>query len=662
MAPCSLAVIESQEGAAVTRSAEKAMRQELVSNPCRDHAVESHNSYASGDLSIELGRDPLRKPRFSRFVHPPANITAAVQEMRLAAAAKRASKQRSWAATYPFTKRSSNAPKFERFANPPTNIRAAVQRMRVVTRARMAFRTRSWEASYSFTRMSFKTPKFERFANPPTNITAAVLRMRAVTRARMAFRTRSWEASYSFTRMSFKTPKFERFANPPSDIQAAVQEMRLAAAAKRASKQRSWAATYTFTKRSLHVPKFKRFANLSCDIQVVVEEMRKCLRAKRVAKTSLEDEVLIEDMNDEPDVSAVVTVQAVRDSTMKMLMAPPSNMNKTREHLQYLLGSLQREVSNIDGNTLKMLERQLALPEPSGAPVSAIPAEPLSVTTFDNEPSNDSSWMRLCETELEPPTDKDVRKACVHCERSLRNFRMEMERQRATVEEEKHATEVEQLIQEEQAQKDKSDLEVEQLIQEEIDNTLDPTHNSKGTVSSSQDVTKPFKSPSTSNFKLGTIVGRPKQLDPKPLLNPAPNSKEWVAPSTMTSWVVGSPAAAARQLRRNSSVGGEIGACSAMALDLGCYGASCTPPEPHKQVKHSRTASLGALKVSKSKQFVGGLQPLLVPKSSKLFAFSSAAKGLMNTGESPNCRMDQCSFSCGSQHGNDRLAWNTCAM
>merc|ERR1712232_677452 len=67
------------------------------------------------DLSMNLGKDFSKQPKFGRFCYQPVDIAAAVQEMRENAIMKKESRSRSWASSFRFTGRSSKQPRFERF-------------------------------------------------------------------------------------------------------------------------------------------------------------------------------------------------------------------------------------------------------------------------------------------------------------------------------------------------------------------------------------------------------------------------------------------------------------------------------------------------------------------------------------------------------------------
>ena len=83
-----------------------------------DHVeVEMFDVELGADVSKHLGKDTLKAPRFSRFALQQAgDIQAAVQKMRLVAAAKRSRVQRSWVASFSFTKRSLNNHSCEAFS------------------------------------------------------------------------------------------------------------------------------------------------------------------------------------------------------------------------------------------------------------------------------------------------------------------------------------------------------------------------------------------------------------------------------------------------------------------------------------------------------------------------------------------------------------------
>lgn len=520
----------------------------------------SDKAYASGDLSLELGKDPFKVPCFSRF------------------------------------------------AKPPKDIQASVRRMRALTQARKAFRTRSWEAAFSFTRISMRVPKFERFANPSGNITEAVQEMRRVAAAKRASKQKSWAGAFSFAR-SWKKPQFERFANPPADITAAVQEMRLVAAAKSAQRQRSWAAGFKFATNSKK-PQFERFASPPSDVAAAVREMRQRRMseqaARRTKNIALEDQVLVEDVQDEPVASAGVCTS--RDSgIMLMLTAPPSEMDQIREHLGNLLAGIEREVK--DDNNVNWFAEQAAFPAPCGEAVSFRPAQPSVQASF----VSDLETFGSKEPEVKPPTEKAVRQACEHCARLLRQFRKQVD-----IYKEEQLSE--ELIRQEQlryaALEEEAAGNVEQLIAEELGAAFNPK-------------------PMVKALSKGCATHQS-------------------TPSLNTKWFAGSSLSAVRQLRKSSETDGDAnlkkssafgvnlfslnnagdlafrgpklvsdagfrsamemdlgsgeksGRKSAMEMDLGCSRS------PQAQKRLSKSSSLGALKVTKSMPMrMGPVQPVV---------------------------------------------------
>eukprot|EP00930_Biecheleria_cincta_P013153 TRINITY_DN1187_c0_g2_i1.p1 TRINITY_DN1187_c0_g2~~TRINITY_DN1187_c0_g2_i1.p1 ORF type:complete len:512 (+),score=118.24 TRINITY_DN1187_c0_g2_i1:75-1610(+) len=429
----------------------------------------SEDSFPTGDLSFELGKDPLKVPRFSRF------------------------------------------------AKPPKNIQASVMRMRALTQRRLAFRTRSWEAAFSFTRRSLKVPKFERFANPPGNITAAVQEMRLAAAAKRASRQRSWAASFKFARSS-KKPQFQRFASPASDIVAAVQEMRLVAAARRAKRQRSWAATFKFAVNSKQ-PLSKRFASPASNITAAVWDMRQRLSEQRAAAKAKnahpEDQVLIEDVTEEPEASTSTSTS--RDFGMKMLTAPPSEMEQIQERLHNLLMNLEHHVN--DAHSVDMFLQQAAFPSPIGAAMSLSPAAPLARTSIDGDLEAHIAGEQQYKPVAKPPTSNEVRATCERCAKLLRNFRKQAE----IYKEEQQA---EQLIQQEQqrysALEEEAHRNVEQLIAEELTIKFDPKLTGKVAPKGA-----------------GLVKGR-MSYQSAPSLH-----------SNATKWFAGSSLSAVRQLRRS---------------------------------------------------------------------------------------------------------------
>jgi len=464
-----------------------------------------------------------------------------------------------------------------------------------------------------------KVPRFSRFANPPKDIQKSVMRMRALTRARNAFRTRSWEAAFSFTRISMRTPKFERFSNPPGDIAAAVQEMRLAAAAKRCRRQCSWAATFAFPRTSKK-PMFERFANSPRDIRGAVEEMRLTLRERRAARARrapMEDQVLIEDVLDEPEVPEV-RVQASSDTTMKMLCAPPTEMEQVQQRLCFLLEGLRREVKN--ERSVQLFAEQSVLQQPLSVPTSFTPPEPvLEGSIFERSPHAQILEEAEAGTWAEPPNAKEVREACLRCDELLWLLRRHAEKYAKEQQlEQQRALMVDKLIQEEQLryshQEEQADREVERLIAEE----LNPP--------------KPASVVTSKGARL--IPGETLSIESR-----GSSKKGHLLPSTEISFA-GSPFAAARQLRRSRStcsmqaetlkapklggsssisfkafglesvkdlayqrlnLAGTVAGSSAMEMDLGADAVQ----------RLSKSSSTGALKVMKSRLAVRPLQPVV---------------------------------------------------
>jgi len=514
------------------------------------------------DLSIYLGRDLSKAPKFGRFAScgsmpircgwqstKAASIQAAVQEMRLLAGAARSLKQRSWAASFSFTKRLSKTPQYECYASPCMNIQAAVQEMRLAA-ARRAPKKMGWAASFEFTGRSSKKPQFARFARKFVgHIEIDVQKMRRAVAATRASKNRSWAATFSFTGKSATVAKFARFAKPSAAIDVDVQFMRLLAGAMKSSVLQPRAAT-------------KCTSTLwSCTIKKTV---------------CMQDRVLIEDVHDEITESTSGSLASSSpSSTPKMLMAPPSEMEETCQKLQALLKAFQQEVLRVQGKDVKLLGQRLALIEPSVAPASLMPAEPRveerAPTDFSAHGS--STWMWDFETELQSTElEADLENLGEQCARKLKQFQLEV----ASYED---AQIIEQLIQEEQSQQERLDVEVDQLIGEEL-----------------------------------------------------------LMASKTSTWVAGSPAAAARRMRRSASstFHGEKAVRStgsnstALALDLGLDLSQCAPrgsPSSTRAQKSARSSSTTAVGVARSKK-VESLRPLVVSKSSSMLpAFASAGAG-----------------------------------
>jgi len=750
-----------QQAAVIKRATMQAMQPLLAPSA----SSESDKSYFTGDLSMELGKDPRKMPKVARFANPPIDIKASVMRMRSLTRCRQAFRIRSWEAAFSFTKKSFKVPQFERFAHPVGDINAAVQEMRLAALAKRASKQRSWAAAFTFTKRTLKKPQFERFAQPSSDIRIAVEEMRQVAMAQRARKQRSWAASFDFKRKTSKLPMFDRFDrtevqvkihidvfqedNPgffsldfeakPDDISFAVEEMRQAAAAKRANKRRSWAAEISSTQRFGKIPKFDRFLRPSTDIGFAVQEMRLSTATKGVnkarswtdglwftkqtvqdmreremwrwiqeggvvEKVNHQEEVLIEDSSEELDVSTCVPTPASDDRTLKMLIAPSSEMDVMRDRLQYLLQSMQREVSNSDDRIVKAISLRLLLPEPSNGPETHSPPEP--VTGTFSLIGCDAQLSQYFESDLEQLDNKVVREGCVRCERLLRNFRVEAEVFESQQEEDAReverlmqADEVEQLIQEEQLrnvnEQEQEKINVEQLIDEEL------VH-STGSVKKIKTIQNAFK-PGSLADRLTNPSYAPKSLSSD---DAELSSREELPPTVKSVFMAGSPAAAVRQLRSNHSTfrmdkddkptgliressitraynalgvelhsldDGEdtnwghpkasargIGARSALAMDLDCNFASSSPFQPQK-AQHSlaKSSSLGALKITKSDRPAGALQPLVMSKSSALLPGFSATKGLSKKiGDSHGWSIGERAFQPYADHGKDPFAWS----
>jgi len=483
----------------------------------------SDETYASGDLSLELGKDLFKVPRFSRF------------------------------------------------ANPPRNIQASVMRMRALTQARKAFRTRSWEAAFSFTRRSMRVPKFERFANPRGDITEAVQEMRHLAAAKRANKQKSWAGAFSFAR-SWKKPKFERFANPPADITVAVQKMRLVATAKLAEKEKSWAGAVRITR---HIKK-------------------PLLGKTRIV--ALEDQVLIEDVQDEPAASTTVPTSK-SSGDMLMLTAPPSELEQLQHNLFDLLAGFEREIK--DENNVKQLVQQSAFPAPCSEAASFIPAESVS---FDSYPET----FGLKGPEVKPPSVTAVREACEHCAKLLRQFR----KQADIYKEEQQS---EDLIRQEQlrylAQQEQADRNVEQLIAEELGTAFKPKSSSKGAGllkgCTAYQSTPSLATGSNTEWFAGSSLSAVRQLRSDRLASPADGDAKLKIGGNLFSLdsagdlafkgaKLAGDAGARSAMEMDMGSGKMSGGRSAMEMDLGC-GSS---PLANRRI--SKSSSLGALKVTKN--------------------------------------------------------------
>jgi len=349
-------------------------------------------------------------------------------------------------------------------------------------------------------------------------------------------------------------------------------------------------------------------------------------------KVHNEDHVLIEDVEENPTGSISAITQIVQDGAMKMLMAPPPEIEETHLHLQSLLRCsqlrsllrcFQQEVLKAQDVDVKMLARAFALPEPLHAPSSISPVDPQVEVSLNGNLSVQSASSCSSETEASAvDLEAEVVTLCEQCTLALRKFRSEV----ALYEQE---METDVLIQEEQCQQEDADLEVERLVKEELD--MAPM------------------TPKCDKFEEVKKHFAPRGLDDK-------------MPSTITTWAAGSPASAARRMRRSTPslfrmdrddrADDHVSATSltqgyafgrrdaketawvsrhgsAMSLDLGLEYATSTPRLSQSSVrshKSARAFSMGAVKVTKSRVSVETLRPLATSKSSTILTSLSLLK------------------------------------
>jgi hypothetical protein len=511
-----------------------------------------------------------------------------------------------------------------------------------------------------------KSPLFARFALPPADLQEAVQEMRKALRARRLSKSRSWSASYRFTSLSLKRPKFERFANPANDIQTLVQDMRLAAMMRCASKQETLptdvfdvagllseaVANFYYAEHvvlvvdrdeddsdsdddvselrdvtepceielcidiSAHLGKdatklarFARFRGPVTDIRVAVEDMRRARQVRRDAKKErLEDMVVIEDVQDQERELHVAT-PAAQNSEVKMLTAPMSSFEEAREDLQSLLDSFRKEVAQARESDIATLARSMTLPVPRHMPLSFSPVEPQA-----DLPCSDSDSLvapLAVETQVSvTDIEAEVVTLCQRCVCLLSRFYGEA----ATHE---SAQKLATWVQEEYCKKEA------ETIEQEL-STASAFTNSSGHWSTCSALRVPM---------LRTQMLRTK------------------TPNTVSEWVAGSPASAARRMRRSTpnlfhtdadesardaeripsssrKSASKSSKCSAMALDLGQHHASGSPLSSLKSYSSNRSQSMGAVldtsvKVSKNKLLMEAPRPLRVSKSSTSLAPSS---------------------------------------
>eukprot|EP00928_Gymnodinium_smaydae_P042020 TRINITY_DN2836_c0_g1_i2.p1 TRINITY_DN2836_c0_g1~~TRINITY_DN2836_c0_g1_i2.p1 ORF type:complete len:683 (-),score=66.46 TRINITY_DN2836_c0_g1_i2:262-2310(-) len=481
----------------------------------------------SWETNISVPRT-FKVPRFERFAMPIGDIQTAVQQMRLAAAAARARKQRSWAASF-HVFRAQSAPQHARFANPPVNIREAVQDMRRTASAQRALKARtqattfplmmasqvrhdrSWMTSYSFASDSIKLPLHRRFAKAPTDITASVLRMRSLSRARRMFRTRSWEATFSFPR-TFKTPKFARFAIAIGDIKGSVLEMREKAAWQSQRKQRSWSAAFRFFKNPLKQPHFHRFLNPPTDIQLAVLAMRERIKRER-AEEKQRHALRSSTSADIDSGNDTAFVQHEPSSMCRSTVGgiAQSKCSSRSVGLEKMLRGLEFDVRNIHDH-VNMVELRLTRPELYGPPAPSLVENSSVHLAVDKQP------VEYLNEYVAPPTERQVRRDCVRCERLLRNLKTCIAEH--IMEYDSTDADVDQLIADEQARQDQQAREVDELINDELGNRV------------------------ATRWVVDNVASN---------MIPSSNQEGSVEAANSLTWVAGSPAAASRHLRRKWS-------------------------------------------------------------------------------------------------------------
>jgi hypothetical protein len=239
-----------------------------------------------------------------------------------------------------------------------------------------------------------------------------------------------------------------------------------------------------------------------------------CIHASKETLV-VEDQVLIEDTEDERVVCMNEHPPVLPSFEIKMLMAPPldiaENLWETRQHLLSLLTLFRQEVVKTQNTHGIVLEGSFALPEPSGTASSISPAEPEGVIGLhDDDMTSDCP----CLLGIATPTDRleaDMLTHCEGCSLALSKFKSEVA-----------------LYEESHRRLPKNEV----LMHEEL-----------GGIEKHQAIDE--------HWSTGPLTCKSARLEK---MRFAPKQLEDVAvyfPDVVQSWVAGSPASAARQMRRS---------------------------------------------------------------------------------------------------------------
>jgi hypothetical protein len=525
--------------------------------------IGKHRSWAA---AFSLNKKSSRTPKFDRFASPVSDIRGAVEEMRLDAAAKRASKLKSWAAAYELSQRKAAG-----CANPPQNIMAAVADMRIAASSKRASKQRSWAATFALNKLAAKKPAFERFADPCDNIRTAVEEMRKVGASKRASKHRSWSAVFPFGPC-----QTAGCARTPVDVWVAVQQMRFAAASKRAGKHRSWAAAYSLNKKSSRTAKFERFASPACDIRAAVQEMRSDVAAKRASKLKswaatyeLSPPKAAGCANPARDIQTVVAEMRMvavskragrtrswaaefsinKLSTKKPALerfASPANIRSAVEEMRR--SAQAKHAAKHRSWTAAFSFNQLSSKAPNFKRFSSrcdirAAVEDMRVAAAYERANKQRSWAAMFSLNkinsrkpkfqrfASPPSDI---KAAVEAMRLAGSARRETKAEASAKEEEMRAADVEALILEEEIRELSVKLEAAREAQEN-DELIAEELNDASTITPKSEVSSSYSSQYTK------------------LSMPIKQASETGSPGPLTTYLVGSPAAAMRQLRRSAA-------------------------------------------------------------------------------------------------------------
>lgn len=265
-----------------------------------------------------------------------------------------------------------------------------------------------------------------------------------------------------------KVPYFARFARSSDNIQNVVQKMRLAARA-RGSKQRSWADTFSFTGISSKKPKFERFAKPSVAIADVVQEMRLAARAKSSKQRSWAATYSFTGKSSKkPRFERFVKPStAIGDAVDALRLASRAKALKQR--------SWAATFSFTGKSSKKPKFERFA--KPFVAITDAVHEMRLVASA---KASKQRSWagnFSFTGKSTKKPKFERFAKTSVAIHIAVHEMRCAAAAKRASIQKEKVrlAAENEQLIQEEQSRLDSANLEVENLIKEELINISKPS-------------------------------------------------------------------------------------------------------------------------------------------------------------------------------------------